>query len=244
MVMLAAPHPLPGASFPFAAPGSRCLALRRCRDEAQWRHARALRFSALAAAGEIGGARDPAFGDAHDAAPNCATYLLERSGRPVGTTRTSVSAAGAGTGAAVPAAAAFGPALDALAAEGGGLVEASLTLADPASPLDPGVVLFHLFRAPLVTCAAAGARWLLTAARERDIGFFVRVFAMEILTSAEAVPGLGAPRVLMGLRFAEQAPALFARFPSLAPSPAQVLAFLASGEVAVAGPRPEADEPD
>jgi len=49
------------------------------------------------------------------------------------------------------------------------------------------------------------------------MGFYRRVFDMEILTGAASVAGLAMPRVLMGLRYRERAPALLRRFPALAP---------------------------
>ena len=56
------------------------------------------------------------------------------------------------------------------------------------------------------------------AVAERQMGFYRRVFDMEILSGALPVRGFALPRVLMGLRFRERAALLYRRLPFLAPS--------------------------
>src|SRR5437763_401434 len=96
------------------------------------------------------------------------------------------------------------------------VVEASFTVVNPVSSFDPKAALFHLFKAHMVHCAVENADWLIVAARDTQIGFYRRMFNMEILSGAEQFPGLATPRVLMGLEYRRQAALLFKRIPVLA----------------------------
>ena len=83
--------------------------------------------------------------------------------------------------------------------------------------------------------------------RDSQIGFYRRMFNMEILSGAEKYPGIASPRVLMGLEYREQAALLFKRMPMLAVTDADERDFAASGVItfpdgrrAVAGKRGDA----
>jgi hypothetical protein len=131
--------------------------------------------------------------------------------------------AAAGEPATLPAAAVFPREMDHLA-QGVRVVEASLTVIDPAVS-DVPTAMFHLFRAHMLACAAAEAGWLVAMVRDTQIGFYRRVFDMEILSGAEREPGLAVPRVLMGLRPGEQSARLARRIPLLAVAGADVHRF-------------------
>ncbi len=100
---------------------------------------------------------------------------------------------------------------------------------DPASRMEPKTALFHLFKAHMLQCAAENADWLVIAVRDSQIGFYRRMFNMDILSGAEEYAGLAAPRVLMGLEYRAQAPLLFKRMPMLAVTDADESDFAASG---------------
>jgi hypothetical protein len=196
-------------------------AMRRVASREDWAAVRALRFAALAHHQDIPGDATRAFVDGHDARAGTTTFLLSRDGAPHASTRASVAAAGEpGT---LPAVLAFPREIERLAAAGR-VVEASLTVVDPAVT-DVPTAIFHLYRAHMLACAATGAEWLVTAVRDTQIGFYRRVFDMEILTGAERMPGLGAPRVLMGLRPGEQAERLGRRIPLLVVAAADARRF-------------------
>ena len=71
----------------------------------------------------------------------------------------------------------------------------------------------------------------MTAVRPTQIGFYRRMFDMEILSGEERWPGLAIPRVLMGLDYREQAPLLFKRIPVLAVNDDDERDFLDSGVI-------------
>ena len=102
---------------------------------------------------------------------------------------------------------------------------------DPASAIDPKTALFHLFKAHMLQCASEDADWLIIAVRDSQIGFYRRMFNMEILSGAERYAGLASPRVLMGLEYHVQAQLLFMRMPMLAVTDADERDFSASGVI-------------
>ncbi len=195
--------------------------LRRATSLEDWSRVRALRFAALAHHEDLAGDGLHACADAHDVRAATTTFLLLRDGLPLASTRTSIAAAG--EPATLPALATFPHEIEQLAARAR-VVEASLTVVDPAAT-DPRAAIFHLYRAHMLACAGSGAAWLVTAVRDTQIGFYRRVFDMEILSGAEAVPGLAVPRVLMGLRPGEAGERLARRIPLLAVSALDVERF-------------------
>ncbi|MGZ5048757.1 MAG: N-acyl amino acid synthase FeeM domain-containing protein [Usitatibacter sp.] len=217
----------------FHAPAEGTLAprgfeMRRVATREDWADVKALRFEFLRERGDIPESPDGAYGDDHDAAFNTTTFLLSRNGRLVGSTRSSVSSAQRRW--PLPAGGAYASEIAALGADAT-LVEASLMVVDPASALDPKTALFHLFKAHMLQCAAENADWLIVAVRDSQIGFYRRMFNMEILSGAERYAGLSAPRVLMGLEYHAQAQLLFMRMPMLAVSDADERDFAASGVI-------------
>jgi hypothetical protein len=225
-------QPTPANASLASAPG---LAMRRISTREDWESVRTLRFDALRARGEIPGDAEGSHGDGHDAALNAATFLLERNGRPVGSTRSSVSSASRRW--PLPAMEVFAREIESTLGPDATVVEASLTVVDPASALDPKIALFHLFKAHMLHCAVENADWLVAAVRDSQMGFYRRMFNMEILTGAEMLPGLASPRVLMGLEYRGQAPLLFKRLPVLAVTDTDLREFAASGEIAFHEPR-------
>jgi hypothetical protein len=211
------------------AGGASGFTLRRVSTREDWSVVRALRFAALASRGDVGARPEAGYADGHDTAPNTITYLLERNSAPVASTRSSLrSPARAAT---LPAMDAFAEAMRSALEPEATVVEASLTVVHPSASVDANVALFHLFKSHMLACAAERADWLVTAVRETQMGYYRRMFNMEILTGAEAVPGMAYPRVLMGLRYREQAALLFRRFPALAVSDADERRFVATGEI-------------
>jgi hypothetical protein len=200
--------------------------MRRVATPEDWSEVKALRFDALRERGEIAENEDASYGDDHDAAFNTATFLLSRNGRSIGATRSSVSCAKRRW--PLPAGHAYASAIAELGADAT-LVEASLTVVDPAAPTDPKTALFHLFKAHMLQCASENADWLIIAVRDSQIGFYRRMFNMEILSGAERYAGLAAPRVLMGLEYRAQSPLLFKRMPMLAVTDREEREFVASG---------------
>jgi N-acyl amino acid synthase FeeM len=198
---------------PVAAPRT-AYALRRATSPEDWARVRGLRFAALAHHEDMPGDAARAFGDAHDARAGTTTFLLVRDGAPLASTRTSVAAVG--EPATLPAAQTFPREIEGLAV-GARVVEASLTVVDPAAE-DGRAAIFRLYRAHMLACAATGAGWLVTTVRDTQIGFYRRVFDMEILSGAEMAAGLAVPRVLMGLRPREAGERLARRIPLLAVS--------------------------
>jgi hypothetical protein len=197
--------------------------IRRVSTREDWATVRALRYEALIGRGEIGESAERAYGDEHDSALNASTFLLERNARPIGSTRSSVSSAKRRW--RLPAMEVFAAEIDAALGSDATLVEASLTVVDPGASVDPKVALFHLFKAHMLHCAAENADWLLVAVRDTQMGFYRRMFNMEILSGVELLPGLASPRVLMGLEYRGQAPLLFKRIPVLAVSDAEEREF-------------------
>jgi hypothetical protein len=165
--------------------------------------------------------------DGPEATAGCATFLLTRNGRPIGTTRTRH--ARAGEPFPLPSLQAFARDLHAGFGEAT-VVEASQTLVD-AALADRAAALVHLFKAHMLTCAVQGAEWLVAAVPETRIGFHRRVFDMEILSGAEHITGAASPRVLMGLRYRERADRLARRLPVLAFDADDEKRFAATGEV-------------
>jgi hypothetical protein len=193
------------------APGVPTYAMRRAAAREDWSAVRALRFAALAHHDDIPGSMVHAYGDAHDVRAGTTTFLLLRDGEPLASTRASVAAAG--EPATLPAMQAFPRELEQLA-RSDRIVEASLTVVNPAA-CDARDAIFHLYRAHMLACTASAAAWLVTAVRDTQIGFYRRVFDMEILSGAESLPGLAVPRVLMGLRPREAGERLARRIPLL-----------------------------
>ncbi len=230
--MLAVMQPVFGNSFRYE--------MRRVACPEDWDSVHAIRFAALSSRGDAGFGTPQACGDAHDRAPNTSTFLLLRNGRPVGCTRSSVT--GARRPAPLPAMDVFGPQMGTALGPDATVVEASFMLVDPRAA-DPTAALFHLFKAPMLACAIANADWLVAAVRDVRMGFYRRMLNMEILSGAETLPGLAAPRVLMGLRFRQQALLLARRIPLLAMTGEDERRFEASGEVSFGAPRSAAGAP-
>jgi hypothetical protein len=209
--------------------------MRRVASRDDWARVRTLRYDALRSREEIGEDPDRAHGDSHDIALNTSTFLLSRNGRPVGTTRCSVSSSSRRW--ALPAMEAFGREIEESIGLESTIVEASLTVVDPSTSADPKTALFHLFKAHMLQCAAENADWLVVGVRDTQIGFYRRMFNMDILSGAEKYPGVTSPRVLMGLEYREQAALLFKRIPVLAVSDADEMQFASSGIVSFPGER-------
>jgi hypothetical protein len=202
--------------------------MRRVATREDWSEARSLRFDALRERGEIADNEECAFGDDHDTALNTTTFLMSRNGRALASTRSSVSSARRRW--PLPASDAYSTEIAALGSDAT-IVEASLMVVDPASPMDPKTALFHLFKAHMLQCASENADWLILAVRDTQIGFYRRMFNMEILSGAESYAGLASPRVLMGLDYPQQAALLFKRMPMLAVGDDDERDFAASGVI-------------
>lgn len=211
-----------------AALHPRGFEMRRVATREDWIDVRSLRFDALRERGEIGDNDEAAYGDDYDAALNTTTFLLLRNARPIASTRSSVSSARRHW--PLPAGDVYASEIAALGADAT-VVEASLMVVDPASQMEPKTALFHLFKAHMLQCAAENADWLVLAVRDSQIGFYRRMFNMDILSGAEKYAGLAAPRVLMGLEYRAQAPLLFKRMPMLAVSDSDESDFAASGVI-------------
>jgi hypothetical protein len=202
--------------------------MRRVATREDWSDVKSLRFEALRERGEIAESPGASYGDDYDAALNTITFLLTRNGRAIGSTRSSVSSAQRRW--PLPASHAYATALAELGADAT-LVEASLVVVDAGAVADPKSALFHLFKAHMLQCASENADWLILAVRDSQIGFYRRMFNMEILSGAESYAGLASPRVLMGLEYRAQAALLFKRMPMLAVTDADEHDFAASGIV-------------
>ena len=211
-----------------AAIHPRGFEMRRVATREDWSEVRSLRFDALRERAEIGDNDEGGYGDDHDSALNSTTFLLSRNARPIATTRSSVSSANRRW--ALPAGDAYATEVAALGADAT-IVEASLMAVDPASQVEPKTVFFHLFKAHMLQCASENADWLVIAVRDSQIGFYRRMFNMEILSGAEKYAGLATPRVLMGLEYRAQAALLFKRMPMLAVTDADERDFAASGVI-------------
>ncbi|MBC8022667.1 MAG: hypothetical protein H7Y14_06085 [Burkholderiales bacterium] len=207
--------------------------MHRVATREDWARVRALRYEALASRGEIAESAERMHADAHDLALNSATFLLTRSGRAVGSTRSSVSSPLRRCD--FPAMDVFGAEIQAAIGLECTVVEASLMVVDPATHTDRRMVLFHLLKAHMLQCASDNADWLVAAVRDDEIGFYRRMLNMEILSGAESCPGMATPRVLMGMECREQAPLLFKRIPVLAVTLADEAEYATSGNVRFAG---------
>jgi hypothetical protein len=217
----------PGSGVSFTP--ARGFEMRRVATRDDWNEARALRYAALIARGEIAAAGDRSYGDPYDQALNTLTFVLTRNRRTLGSTRSAVSSANRRW--ALPAMEVFEREIHNAIGVDSTIVEASLTVVAPDSPMDPKTALFHLFKAHMVHCASENADWFLVAVRDTQIGFYRRMFNMEILSGAERYPGLGTPRVLMGMDYRAQARLLFKRIPVLAVSDDDERDFAASGVI-------------
>ena len=217
-----------------AALHPRGFEMRRVTTREDWSDVRSLRFDALRERSEIGDNDEAAYGDDYDAALNTTTFLLLRNARAIASTRSSVSSARRRW--PLPAGDVYAAEIAALGADAT-VVEASLMVVNPASQMEPKTALFHLFKAHMLQCASENADWLVLAVRDSQIGFYRRMFNMEILSGAEKYAGLAAPRVLMGLEYRAQAPLLFKRMPMLAVTDADESDFAASGVITFADGR-------
>jgi hypothetical protein len=214
------------ATIPLIQPG---FEMRRVTSREDWSRVRNLRFEALRSREEIPENPECAYADSHDAALNTTAFLLSRHGRPVGATRSSVSSAKRRW--ALPAMETFQHEIESAIGLDSTIVEASLMVVDPATTVDPKGALFHLFKAHMLQCELENADWMIVGVRDSQIGFYRRMFNMEILSGAEKYPGIALPRVLMGLEYREQAPLLFKRIPVLAVTDADAAEFEARGVV-------------
>jgi len=203
--------------------------MRRVTSREDWKRAKNLRYDALRSREEIPDSPERSFGDSHDSGLNTMTFVLARNAKPVGTTRSSVSSAQRRW--ALPAMDVFAREIEARVGLESTIVEASLLAVDPASTADPRIILFHLLKAPMLHCAAENADWLIATVRDSQIGFYRRMFNMEILSGAESYPGMSSARVLMGLEYRRHAPLLFKRIPVLAVTLEDEREFAASGAV-------------
>jgi len=168
--------------------------------------------------------------DEVDESVHSITFLLTRGSRPIGTTRTTAPPE------ALPAFSAYSIPCSNAALAGAALVEAGLTAVDASATLDTKAALFHLFKAHLLHCRMAAAGYLLTAVREAEIGFYRRMFNMEILSGAEPYPDARL-RVLMGLDVRTHVQALCRRLPMITLGEGDCDAFAASGRVLLPGDR-------
>lgn len=219
------PGPHPGLLLAHAA-----FAMHRAESPADWNDVRALRHRSLRERCDIPDTSTAFPDDRYDHAPGAMGFLLTRHGRAVGATRSNVAAPRRRD--ALPCSEVFGREIAASVGPESTLVEASLTVVDPDLRGDRRLALFHLFKAHLLRCALEDADWLLVAVTEARIGFYRRMFNMEILSGSEHYPRLALPRVLMGLEWRREAPVLFKRIPTLAVSAQDLREFRAGGPVA------------
>jgi N-acyl amino acid synthase FeeM len=218
-----------GNASPAESAFARGMEMRRVATRAEWGQARSLRYEALRHRGEIEVSDESAYGDKHDAALNSVTFLLSRNATPLGCTRSSVSSANRRW--LLPASETFEREIQASIGLESTIVEASLMVIQPDATLDPKNALFHLFKAHMLHCAMENADWLVVAVRDSQIGFYRRMFNMEILSGAERVPGMASARVLMGFEYRQQAPVVFKRIPAMAVTEADERDFAASGVI-------------
>ena len=203
--------------------------MHRVASRDDWSLVRALRYEALASRGDVARGDERSYADPHDLALNTSTFLLTRNGRAIGSTR--VSAISPNRRWTLPAMDSFAREVQASVGLECKVVEASLTVIDPATSADPRIVLFHLLKAHMLACATENADWLLAAVRDTEIGFHRRMLNMEILSGAESCPGMATPRVLMGLQYPEHAALLFKRIPLLEVTLADEAEYVTSGGV-------------
>jgi hypothetical protein len=202
----------------------------RVSEREEWARVRSIRYEALRARGEIAETPERAYRDGHDATLNSMTFGLLYDGHMIGTTRSSVSSAACRW--PLPAHEAFSHAIDFDLGADSTVVEASLMLVHPSATTDPRTALFHLFRAHMLHCASEGADWLICAVRDSQVGFYRRMFGMEVLSGAEKDTVLDSPRVLMGLAYRDQAALLARRMPLLATTGPEEHDFATSGLIA------------
>jgi len=215
-------HPHPGFSM-------HCVTTR---DD--WGRVRLLRYVNLLEQGDIEANPECSYHDGHDRGTEGATFLLTRDRRPMGTVRASLdSPLRCG---ALPSMDVFEREIRSTIGLDRTTVEASLFANDPASHLDRRVTLLHLLKGPLLICTLVSADWLIITVREEEIGFYRRMLDMEILSGAETLRGIAAPRVLMGLQYREHAAHLFKRIPLMSVTQAEVREYAASGFVRFADP--------
>lgn len=197
--------------------------LRRVESARDWEEVAALRHAGLASRGEIlPSARSPV-PDEIDSAPNTITFLLAAEGRALGTTRSSVTSPA--RRAPLPAQRVFSREIVAAFGPDATIVEASLTFVDVVLAHDPRDALFRLFKAHMLHCDAEEAQALVVTARLPQLGFYRRSLNMEILSGAEAWPGMATPRVLMGVALRQHGPALLKRLPVFGATPEEERAF-------------------
>ena len=208
--------------------------MRRVTAPEDWTAVRAMRYRALRARDDVLESPALEYGDPFDSALNTETFLLTHEGRPMASTRTSVASSNRRW--PLPGGDAFAEAIGALGTDAT-LVESSLTVVDPLAASDWKAVLFHLFKAHMLECSIESADWLLIAVRESQIGFYRRMFNMEILSGTEPYPGHIAPRVLMGLEYQVQSALLAKRIPLIEVSAEDERDFAQTGCILFGKPR-------
>jgi N-acyl amino acid synthase FeeM len=209
--------------------------LRRAESARDWEEVESLRHAGLASRGEILPSAPSSMRDEIDSAPNTITFVLAAEGQALGTTRSSVTSAL--RRAPLPAQRVFSREIVAAFGADATVVEASLTFVDVLLAHDPRDALFRLFKAHMLHCAAVEADALVVTARLPQLGFYRRSLNMEILSGAEAWPGMATPRVLMGVALRQHAPALLRRLPVFGATPEEERAFAGlQGSSASAGP--------
>ena len=208
---------------PSSGPLEPAYRLRRAESVRDWQEVEALRHAGLAGRGEI--ALSPAFPlrDEIDAAPGTITFLLTVDGCALGTTRSSVTSPR--HRAPLPAQRVFAREIVAAFGADATVVEASFTFVDLEAAHDPRDALFRLFKAHMLHCAAENADALVVTARLPQLGFYRRSLNMEILSGAEAWPGMATPRVLMGVALRQHTTALLRQLPLFGATPEEERAF-------------------
>lgn len=207
------------------------LAIQRVVGREEWARVCALRYEALSSRGDVAPAADGTYSDPHDLAVNCTTFALLKHGRPIGSTRASVTSPQRRCG--LPASETFHGELESAIGADAVVVEASLTVADPQAG-DRRSIVLHLLKAHMVVCAAERAEWLVAAVRDDEIGFYRRMLNMEILSGVERCPGMATPQVLMGLQYREHAALLSRRIPLLEVTSADEAEYALSGRIGFA----------
>ncbi|HET7402277.1 MAG TPA: hypothetical protein VFJ62_10860 [Usitatibacter sp.] len=197
--------------------------LRRAESARDWEEVESLRHAGLVSRGEIPPFASASTRDEIDAAPNTITFVLAAGGHALGTTRSSVTSTARRL--PLPAQRVFGREIVAAFGADATVVEASQTFVDVLRAQDPRDALFCLFKAHMLHCAAEEADALVVTARLPQLGFYRRSLNMEILSGAEAWPGMATPRVLMGVALRQHAPALLRRLPVFGATPEEERAF-------------------
>lgn len=223
------PAPAPGPSEASAPALVPLYTLQLAAEALQWDQVREIRYRALRHSGDIPAAAGERFGEPWDFGPGAMTFVLARGGKAIATTRTIASSAR--RPAAMPALGAYREQVAAAIAPGATIVEASATVVDPGVRGDSKAALFHLFKAHMLRCVVEDADWLLMAVNVGEIGFYRRMFNMDLLSGPERYPGLEVARVLMGVDFRQNAALIAKRIPTLAVAAADAAEFAASGRV-------------